>query len=88
MVVVVEHLNAECALEEKCLSECLVSDAIVSKPTIDEAQHWYGSCEKDLKERCNDYTATKVRNKSKENLQHLKEKNIMFTINQKVTLQT
>ena len=57
--------KSECALDKKCLSECLLCNASVDRLDANETKHYYGTCEKNFKERYNNHTAC-FRNKSKE----------------------
>ena len=52
-------------LNKKCLSECLIYKASVERPDTNETKHYYGTCDKNFKERYNSHTAS-FRNKSKE----------------------
>ena len=47
------------------LSECLVYHAQVDRSNINQTKNYYGTCEKNFKERYNDHTAS-FTNKSKE----------------------
>ena len=55
----------ECPLDKKCLSGCLVQNASVDRLDTNETKYYYGTCEKNFKERYNNHTAF-FRNKSKE----------------------
>ena len=52
-------------LAEKCLTECLVYHAQVDRSDINQTKSYYGTCEKNFKERYNNHT-TSFRNKSKD----------------------
>ena len=41
----------ECPLDKKCLSECLVYNASVNRLDTNETKNYYGTCEKNFKER-------------------------------------
>ena len=55
----------KCPLDKKCLSECLVCNALVDRLETNETKHYYGTCKKNFKERYNNHTAF-FRNESKE----------------------
>ena len=55
----------EFTLDKKCLFECLVYNVSVDRLDTNETKHYYGTCEKNFKERYNNHTAS-FRNKSKE----------------------
>ena len=55
----------ECPLDKTFLSGYLVYNASVDRLDTNETKHYYGTCEKNFKERYNNYTAS-FRNKSKE----------------------
>ena len=57
--------KSDCPLAEKCLSECLVYHAQIDRSDIDQTKNYYGTCEKNFKERYNNHAAS-FRNKSKE----------------------
>ena len=44
-----------CPLNQNCLSECLVYNAVVNTSTT---KNYYGTCEKSFKERCNNHTSS------------------------------
>ena len=54
-----------CPLDKKCLSECLVYNASFDRLVTNETKHYYGTCEKNYKDRYNNHTGS-FRNKSKE----------------------
>ena len=45
----------DCPLNQNCLSECLVYNAVVNTSTT---KHLYGTCKKSLKERYNNHTSS------------------------------
>ena len=45
-------------LAEKCLSECLVYHTQVDRSGINQTKSYYGTCEKNFKERHNNHTAS------------------------------
>ena len=55
----------ECPLDKTFLSGYLVYNASVDRLDTNETKHYYGTCEKNFKERYNNHTAS-FRNKSKE----------------------
>ena len=55
----------ECPLIKKCLSGYLVYNASVNWLDTNETKYYYGTCEKNFKERYNNRTAS-FRNKIKE----------------------
>ena len=57
--------KTECPLDNKCLSGYLVYNASVYRLDTNKTQHYYGTCEKNFKERYNNHTAS-FRNKNKE----------------------
>ena len=52
--------KSDCPLNQNCLSECLVYNAVVNTSTT---KNYYGTCEKRFKERYNNHTSS-LRNKS------------------------
>ena len=54
--------KSDCPLNQNCLSECLVYDAVVNTSTT---KNYYGTCEKRFKERYNNHTSS-FRNKSRQ----------------------
>ena len=54
--------KSDCPLNENCLSECLVYNAVVNTSTT---KIYYGTCEKSFKERYNNHTSS-FRNKSRQ----------------------
>ena len=54
--------KSDCPLNQNCLSECLVYNAIVNTSTT---KNYYGTCEKSFKERYNNLTSS-FRNKSRQ----------------------
>ena len=55
--------KSNCPLAEKCLSECLVYHTQADRSHINQTKSYYGTCEKNFKERQNKHTAS-FRNKS------------------------
>ena len=55
----------ECPLGKKCLSECVVYNASTDRLGTNETKCYYGTCEKNFKERYNNHT-TSFKKKSKE----------------------
>ena len=51
--------KSDCSLDQNCLSECLVYNAVVNTST---KKNYYGTCEKSLKERYKNHTSS-FRNK-------------------------
>ena len=43
---------------QKCLSEYLVYNALLGRLDTNKTKHYYGTCEKNFKERCNNHTAS------------------------------
>ena len=54
--------KSDCPLNQKCLSECLVCNAVVNTSTT---KNYHGTCEKSLKETYNNHTSS-FRNKSRQ----------------------
>ena len=54
--------KSDCPLNQNCLSECLVYNAVVNTSTT---KNYYGTCEKRFKERYNNHTSS-FRNKSRQ----------------------
>ena len=52
------YQKPECLLTKKCLSGYLVYNASVDRLDTDETKHYYGTCEKNFKECCNNHTAS------------------------------
>ena len=52
-----------CPLNQNCLSECLIYNAVVNTSTT---KNYHGTCEKSFNERYNNHTSS-FRNKSREN---------------------
>ena len=57
-------------LDKKCLSECLVYNTSVDMLDTNETKHYYGTYEKNFKERYNNHTSS-FRNKSKEKINEI-----------------
>ena len=57
--------KTKCPLDKKCLSGYLVCNALVDLIDTNKTKHYYGTCEKNFKERYNNHTAS-FRNKNKE----------------------
>ena len=57
--------KTECLLDKKCLSGYLVYNALVDRLDTNKTKHYYGTCEKNFKERYNNHIAS-FRNKNKE----------------------
>ena len=76
--------KSDCPLNQNCLSECLVYNAVVNRSTT---KNYYGTCEKSFKERYNNHTSS-FRNKSHQKstelsnyIWELKENGENYTIN-------
>ena len=54
--------KSDCPLNQNCLSECLVYNAVVNTSTT---KNYYGTCEKSFKDRYNNHTSS-FRNKSRQ----------------------
>ena len=52
-------------MKKKCLSGYLVYNVLVDRLDTNKTKHYYGTCEKNFKERYNNHTAS-FRNKNKE----------------------
>ena len=52
--------KSDCPLNQNCLSECLVYNALVN---ISTTKNYYRTCEKSFKDRCNNHTSS-FRNES------------------------
>ena len=63
--------KSDCPLNQNCLSECLVYNAVVNTSTT---KNYYGTCEKNFKERYNNHTS------SFRNIWELKENGENYTI--------
>ena len=63
--------KSDCPLNQNCLSECLVYNAVVNTSTT---KNYYGTCEKNFKERYNNHTS------SFRNIRELKENGENYTI--------
>ena len=63
--------KSDCLLNQNCLSECLVYNAVVNTSTT---KNYYGTCEKNFKERYNNHTS------SFRNIWELKENGKNYTI--------
>ena len=57
-----ERQKSDCPLNQKCLSECLVYNAVVNTSTT---KNYFGTCEKNFKERYNNHTSS-FKNKSQQ----------------------
>ena len=80
------HRKQECPSDKKCLSGHIVYNASVDRLDTNEIKHYYGTCEKNFKERYNKHTAS-FRNKNKEKntklskyIWELKDNNIQHNI--------
>ena len=76
---------------QKCLSEYLVYNALLGRLDTNKTKHYYGTCEKNFKERYNNHTAS-FRNKTKEkstelskNIWELKDNNIGHNLKWSIT---
>ena len=75
--------KSDCPLNQNCLSECLVYNAVVNTSTT---KNYYRTCEKSFKERCNNHTSS-FKNKSRQkstalsnHIWELKENSENYTI--------
>ena len=57
--------NNTVSIGQKCLSGYLVYNALVDWLDTNKTKHYYGTCEKNFKERYNNHT-TSFKNKNKE----------------------
>ena len=57
--------KSNCPLAGKCLSKCLVYQALVDRSDINQTKSYYGTCKNNFKERYNNHSAS-FKNKSKD----------------------
>ena len=79
------------SIGQKCLSEYLVYNALLGRLDTNKTKHYYGTCEKNFKERCNNHTAS-FRKKNKEKstelskyIWELKDNNIQHNLKWRIT---